>query len=441
MMSSAPVTIGSLVAVLLLSASDVVALRGIRPYRTACASLIDHSTFYSVKIKVAHREFEVIPDTGSNSIIIPSCKCFEQKLGCPRGDACIKKTNDNQPEIREQFGSGSIFGFKQSEVVTIGDEGKAAAKMGGVLLMTDRRELDIDGAFEGILGLGVPKAFSKADDKLGLTEFLLDSKVKRFQLCFGNSQGGEQSGNLVFNGQPAPGEKFVPNIGSTHWSAELRGIAVGDSTAEAVTCRPEDMLADQAMPCAAIPDSGTTMILGSTDGIEALTRSICHRWPLCRRKARHLDSTEHAFEELLMRCDAIDFEDMPPLQLRLGAGNDKETMITLPSSAYVLRLPGNKCELAFEAFDYNTVETGAVWILGQALFLQYQVIFEPRGNRIGFSGAPCSSCGTMNSSEVGGGGAEVPGQNELWRMPLASSRPRLSMGKKRTPHFNTSLPL
>ena len=56
------------------------------------------------------------------------------------------------------FGSGSVTSVIASDVVSVG--GQKAKLQNGLLLMVDRRELRIDGIFEGILGLGPKDAMA-----------------------------------------------------------------------------------------------------------------------------------------------------------------------------------------------------------------------------------------------------------------------------------------
>jgi len=134
----------------------------------SCAKLTNAGTHFTVKVAVGtpSQEFDVVADTGSNSLIIPSCLCQTQGH-CPKTDHCFTGTHKSssfklyQTEKKEtenlviSFGSGKILGVVAMDQVKVGPKG--AFMQDGFLLMLDRA-LDLSGPFEGILGLGVPRA-------------------------------------------------------------------------------------------------------------------------------------------------------------------------------------------------------------------------------------------------------------------------------------------
>jgi hypothetical protein len=158
-----------------------------------CAKLENHGSFFSVPISVGTpgQTFNVVVDTGSDSVIVPSCICRE--IGkCPKDGPCFTGTNksstfkiedvpvDNQgnelnkskdgtfigkeadrvPEVAQlTFGSGVVQAVLATEAVSLAGI-KATMQDGGVLMMINHA-LKMSGPFEGIIGLGLPKSGKK----------------------------------------------------------------------------------------------------------------------------------------------------------------------------------------------------------------------------------------------------------------------------------------
>eukprot|EP00929_Paragymnodinium_shiwhaense_P013373 TRINITY_DN121235_c0_g1_i1.p1 TRINITY_DN121235_c0_g1~~TRINITY_DN121235_c0_g1_i1.p1 ORF type:complete len:704 (+),score=159.67 TRINITY_DN121235_c0_g1_i1:186-2297(+) len=142
---------------------------------TSCTPLKNRGTHSTVDVEIGTpgQKFSVVADTGSNSLIVPSCLC--QKVGrCSMRDRCFQGTNrsstfliqsgqDGPPATRITFGSGTIDAVVATDMVQLGVI--KVNMSNGILLMTDNM-LDISGPFEGILGLGLPKADQSSEKNL-----------------------------------------------------------------------------------------------------------------------------------------------------------------------------------------------------------------------------------------------------------------------------------
>jgi hypothetical protein len=138
-----------------------------------CAVLNNKGTHFTIDIEVGTpgQTFGVVADTGSNSLIVPSCVCNEDGA-CGDENRCFRGTNHSSTFSIESgtegagptpmmlsFGSGTIEAVVARDVVRLGE--LRVQMKDGLLLMTDQA-LDIPGRFEGILGLGIPDATSLA---------------------------------------------------------------------------------------------------------------------------------------------------------------------------------------------------------------------------------------------------------------------------------------
>jgi len=139
--------------------------------RLGCAKLTSHGMFFTTEAKVGTppQIFSVIADTGSNQLIVPSCLC-QDKGSCSKqfGERCFRGINhsstfevdENPKGMALEFGSGKIEAVIATEHVQVGEV--ETVMKDGMLLMIDQ-QLDIDGPFEGILGLGVPGKYKDTD--------------------------------------------------------------------------------------------------------------------------------------------------------------------------------------------------------------------------------------------------------------------------------------
>lgn len=305
-----------------------------------CAYLQEENngTHYTVLVDVGTpgQSFSVVADTGSNSLIVPSCIC-QEKGECQKSDRCFRGTNisstfvfdpvkQGSAELLVTFGSGRIGAVVARDVADVG--GLRVNMSDGILLMVDNA-LRLPGKFEGILGLGlreknkplvltevasVPADRAKVIDELkkilggggggggGSTSprpgmpggsrknepvmnisapesFLEQAGVDRFSMCF-NSDG---TGGVLQMGIPAL-ENELTNVGHDHWALDFRGISVGKGSkpSDVRFCTASNKSKDMETACGIIPDSGTTAIMGPKASILMLMEDVCDNWERCR---------------------------------------------------------------------------------------------------------------------------------------------------------------
>jgi len=518
-----------------------------------CTDLINQGTHFSIDVLVGTppQLFSVIADTGSNTLIVPSCSC-QAKGRCPKSDRCFQGTNRSSSfrmlleksgapvSMVLSYGSGQVQGVVAQEEVQVG-----AIKTwmdDGLVLMTDRALTGAaeHGSFEGILGLGVPIDFGpapeqqeddnqsepkkdevpralqdlvdrivsgqlkatsildEADDGVAPTNetnqeqfrevmqssgrgisvkgarapdetraygqgaatmserpqpkgFLEQANISRFSMCFNTG------GNGVLRLGTREMENSLGGIGKAHWGLDFRGFSIGknNTVADALFCSPENMSENQATPCGAVPDSGTTMMVGPPDHVEALLETICDEWDRCSKNYTALLAAEERAAEaitniygvnpfnmggmtkadvvqfLLLDCESwIDhgagLSELPDLHLHIVGANDTPQTLTLTSHAYVMETPaskmealqlhsflsgksnalnasrvGNKtgkvCSPAFNSADFTTENNGPIWIIGTPLFYEFVVGYDSSTDppSMAFSpqkDTPCGSC-------------------------------------------------
>ncbi|CAL1154976.1 unnamed protein product, partial [Cladocopium goreaui] len=258
-----------------------------------CSPLKNRDIFSTVEVEVGtpSQRFELVADTGSNTLIVQSCVC--QELGsCPssfgrcfRGNATStfsiarSQNGDGDPHVWIlKYGSGDIEALVTTDFVSVGSY---TARMNSSLLLMVSQSLNFDASFEGILGLGVPNVTAKIGPAGGthrqpevLTSFLDGARVNHFSLCFNSGNDGV----LALDYETAA--KPLASTSREHWQLKLLGASVAGH---------QISMGQDTAKHSAIPDSGTTLITGPQEQIAALLESICEKWPRCKTAREELN--------------------------------------------------------------------------------------------------------------------------------------------------------
>merc|ERR1719359_1534405 len=135
----------------------------------------------------------------------------------------------------------------------------------------------------------------------------------------------------------------LPSIGTFHWALGLYGVSVGSENAEATFCDKSTLKHGQKTPCGAIPDSGTTLMMGPKDQVSKLFGSLCNNWERCRtaRKGEMKNmSASHAFQALLYHCGSwmtneTGIDEVPSMFLTVGS-ESKQQKLEITPWAYIV---------------------------------------------------------------------------------------------------------
>jgi cathepsin D len=309
--------------------------------------------------------FKVLFDTGSSDLWIPS------RLSDPTCISCLTspqyynsrsstyKQNGSDFEILYGDGSG-VFGFFSSDTVTIGS---AEIKHQAFAEIFEASDMEF-APFAGILGLGFPAASSYSFPIV--FENMIKQKLVRnpiFSFFLNRDPGKGKDGELIFGGVDKDyytGEfTYVPVDVPFYWQFTMNGVSIGNNPIE--FCNPN---------CEAIADTGTTLILGPTDDIDALNNAL---------GATLMADGNYGFD-----CNSIDV--LPDVHFNIG-----NNVLTLTSRQYVvinvtndiINLTNNQifCDSGFQPFDFP------LWILGDVFIGAYYTLFDYGNQRLGFAKA------------------------------------------------------
>lgn len=378
-----------------------------------CSVLINHNTYFTTEIQAGtdSQKLDVVVDTGSDELVVPSCTCSN----CRSKDKCLKQAIPSGAEsVKISYGSGDIQAAVLSAPVKVGS---VQAEMHESILAMTRNELDISGSFEGILALGPPHRggnkkwvrlpsdddelsegnVDKKDDYFYTKSFLEEASINRFSLCFNKgSNGALHLGDAVHSS----GEQ-LGNIGDLHWGLGLTGVSAGSASADALVCKPGSSGGGSSTACGAIPDSGTTLLLGPPAQINALYAGLCREWDPCKAAAAKEDAASSVFGDAALAStfvslvkDCKDISSLPPIFFHLSGSGGASQTVSISASNYIFRDSG-MCIPAFDNIEYYTAKNGPVWILGLPLFLEYTVSYDVGVSppTMSFTSGSCTSCG------------------------------------------------
>eukprot|EP00929_Paragymnodinium_shiwhaense_P080249 TRINITY_DN41838_c0_g1_i1.p1 TRINITY_DN41838_c0_g1~~TRINITY_DN41838_c0_g1_i1.p1 ORF type:complete len:665 (-),score=139.50 TRINITY_DN41838_c0_g1_i1:103-2097(-) len=265
----------------------------------ACSVLQNQGSYFTIKLGVGTpaQHFDVVADTGSDSVVVTSCVCTQDFQACDSDSHCFRGTNVSSsfsvlraPKksgqkvgdlrmVQLAFGSGPVSTVIASDVVNVGG---LDAKMNGSLLLMVDQALDIDGGFDGILGLGMPARVMQktlSDAALGKHSyfnpkgFLETAGISKFSICA--QDGGD---GVLRMGSLLEGEA-LGSVGEAHWGLNFHGVSIGGQELPAKFCN--DGKGEGSGACAAIPDSGTTLMMAPPEHLMTLYASLCDSWTRC----------------------------------------------------------------------------------------------------------------------------------------------------------------
>ncbi|KAL0906825.1 hypothetical protein M5K25_025350 [Dendrobium thyrsiflorum] len=257
------------------SDEDIVALK----------NYLNAQYYGEISIGTPPQKFTVIFDTGSSNLWVPSAKChfsiacfFHSKY--KSSDSNTYTANGKSAAI--QYGSGAIAGFLSQDHVGVGD-----------LLVKDQVFIEatsepgttfLVAKFDGILGLGfkeisvdnvVPVWYNMVDQRL------IEDPIFSFWLNR-NSEDGD-GGEIVFGGSDPKHfigqHTYVPVTLKGYWQFDMGEVLIGGKRTGYCSGG-----------CAAIADSGTSLIAGPTTGNDAI---VSKPIPRMRRPAQVARCSRH----------------------------------------------------------------------------------------------------------------------------------------------------
>lgn len=323
---------------------------------------------YYADFLIGGQSIKGIFDTGSFELLVRSTRC----AGCahPTNPYDHKKSSTyekNGSVARHVFGSGpceTLMGYEEVQVGPMSENRQAFWEI------TSHQIPVLDFAkFAAIVGIGPNFAYGNTEQTL-----LMSYGVDEFSVCLQKPSGSD--GYLTWGPIASKATKkaaftSVPVVGEHHWVTHMTDVRFGDGKGAACSGNT---------PCAAIIDSGTSLIAAPGIALMQLSEMV---GPINE--------------------DCSNLKELPTLHFSLGKGEE----FTLPPAAYVMRIHGavmeaqsvwdllffkpkirkvNMCMPAFMQLDMMS-QFGPVWILGMPFFRYYHSSFDRKNKQMHFATA------------------------------------------------------
>ncbi|CAI5982257.1 unnamed protein product [Closterium sp. NIES-64] len=232
-------------------------------------NFMDAQYYMEIGIGSPPQTFKVVPDTGSSNLWVPSRRCYLSLACLNHAKYDSRKSRSYEADgtpFAIQYGSGAMKGFQSKDDVTVGDvtiTGQTFAEA------TSEPGLAFFAAkFDGIMGLGfkeisvngiVPPWYNM------LAQELVPEPV--FSFWFNRDPEGAAGGEVVFGGVDEAHYKgahsWAPVSRRGYWQFDMGDVLINGSTTS--ICK---------RGCAAIADTGTSLIAGPSAVIAEINAAI-----------------------------------------------------------------------------------------------------------------------------------------------------------------------
>ncbi|XP_061262513.1 pregnancy-associated glycoprotein 1-like [Bos javanicus] len=305
-----------------------------------------------ITIGTPPQEFQVVFDTGSSELWVPSVFCPSSACSTHIRFRHLESSTfrPTQKTFSITYGSGSTKGFLAYDTVRIGDLLSTDQEFG--LSMEEHGFEDLP--FDGVLGLNYPDMsfittipiFDNLKNQGAFSEpvfafYLGKGKAKGSVVMFGGVDHRYYKGEL----------NWVPLIHAGDWSVHMDRISM---KRKVIAC---------SGGCEALVDTGTSLILGPRRLVNNIQKLI--------------GATPQGSEHYIS-CFAV--YTLPSIIFTINGIN-----YPVPARAYIHKDSRGHC---YPTFKENTVSTSTeTWILGDVFLRLYFSVFDRGNDRIGLAQA------------------------------------------------------
>jgi len=306
----------------------------------------------AVQIGTPPTTFQVLFDTGSSNLWVPSSTCKNCAFWKRKYNPSASSTYvANGTEFEIEYGTGSMKGFVVHDVLTIGS---LQCALDFALATYEPGQTFQVAKFDGILGLGWPSisvdGIIPPMQQLHMAD-LLDEYVFAFHL----QRRSRKRGLLTIGGydkKKARSVKWAPVIEENYWSVNMQKVLVGGTSVTSTTW--------------AIVDSGTSLIVGPKGDVETI--------------ARIMGANEFTSGMYSVSCSTR----LPNMEITLGSQSQAFTLVIDGDDLKMkICIFSSQCECILGIAGMDLPEP--FWILGDVLMRDFYTIFDIGNARVGFA--------------------------------------------------------
>lgn len=324
---------------------------------------IMHATQYYGEVRVGKQQFKVIFDSGSGALLVPGKKCdspaceshtrYDGKLSKDAAaigwaDEPLKAVDDNS-EDRDvksiSFAMGEVTGEYQRDRVCFGSGGGTCGLVDFMLMTEESDNPFKDAQWDGVLGLGL--SLSDAPEFNVVPTLLQEAKQPQvFSYFLSGYSGALALGNSVVQAPYFKDRFTVPISVDGYWQFKIDDIIVdGKPTG----------LCDKKAGCQAAVDTGSSLLMGPSNMIAAITKKL----------------------EIDDKCSK---QKLPAFGFLVSA-NGKQKKLEMSSEDYLDRDAKN-CYLAM--MSVRDTGRGPLLVLGYPFLRNYLTTFDYEKKELGF---------------------------------------------------------
>jgi len=313
-------------------------------------SNVQDAQFYGeIQIGTPPQTFNVVFDTGSSNLWIPSSKCWSPACWTHKTYHADKSKTyaANGTKLDITYGSGGVSGFESQDVVQVAGIQVSNQVFGEVT--SEKGVSFLAAKFDGIMGMAFPAI--AADGALPVFDNMVkQGKVTDNSFSFYlTSTPGSAGSTLVLGGVDskfaASSFQYYPLVTKTYWAIALDDLVIGEKALGLKAAK-------------GIVDTGTSLIVGPKDVLNEI------------------------LSQINVASDCSNINTLPEVSFVLGG-----TKYSFSGPEYVLKVSAlgqTQCQIGFMALDLPP-QLANTFILGDVFIRKYYTHFDAGNSRVGFS--------------------------------------------------------